>query len=228
MTTLNTDYAAVRHRHRPARLPGVAGRLRYSVRVSVTRQLSLFGAEAATPAPEDLAGLLVGPGQVVRMGGTARVSVVVEDRWRAIALVAEMRARGLEPTCVSTVDEHIGVRTPYSAVLAPIATAWLRGAIKLPPTGFAIEGRRLRLWMTAAGYRDPLGVTLRMGRCDDSVAIDYATSSRSDRAAERDRPVGRARGPRSGAAGDRPAAAGIGLPKWSGIGWRRCRTDAWT
>ena len=86
------------------------------------RQLSLFGVEAATPAPEDLAGLLAGPGQVVRMGGTARVSVVVEDRWRAIALVAEMRARGLEPTCVSTVDEHIGVRTPYSSVLAPLAT----------------------------------------------------------------------------------------------------------
>jgi hypothetical protein len=105
------------------------------------------------------------------MGGTARVSVVVEDRWRAAALVAEIRVRGLEPTCVSTVDEHIGVRTPYSAVLAPIAAAWLRGAIKLPPPGFAIEGRRLRLWMTAAGYRDPLGVTLRMGRCDDSVAV---------------------------------------------------------
>jgi hypothetical protein len=139
--------------------------------VSVTRQLSLFGAEAATPAPDDLAGLLVGPGQVVRMGGTARVSVVVEDRWRAAALVAELRARGFEPTCVSTVDEHIGVRTPYSAVLAPLAAVWLRGAVKLPPTGFAIEGRRLRLWMTAAGYRDPLGVTLRMGRCEDGVAV---------------------------------------------------------
>ncbi len=135
------------------------------------RQLSLFGAEAAAPAPEDLAGLLAGPGQVVRMGGTARVSVVVEDRWRAIALVGEMRARGFEPTCVSTVDEHIGVRTPYSSVLAPLATAWLRGAVKLPPNGFAIEGRRLRLWMMAAGYRDPLGVTLRLGRCEDGVAI---------------------------------------------------------
>jgi hypothetical protein len=139
--------------------------------VSVIRQLSLFGAEAAAPAPEDLAGLLAGPGQVVRMGGTARISIVVEDRWRAIALVGEMRARGFEPTCVSTVDEHIGVRTPYSSVLAPLATAWLRGAVKLPPNGFAIEGRRLRLWMMAAGYRDPLGVTFRLGRCEDGVAI---------------------------------------------------------
>ncbi len=138
--------------------------------MSVTRQLSLFGAEAAAPAPDDLAGLLIGPGQVVRMGGTARVSVVVEERWRAAALAAEMRSRGLAATCVSTVDEHIGVRTPYSAVLAGLASAWLRGAVKVPPPGFALEGRRLRLWMTAAGYRDPLGVTLRMGRCEDGVA----------------------------------------------------------
>ena len=120
--------------------------------MSLTRQLSLFGVEAAAPAPGDLAGLLAAPGQVVRMGGTARVSVVVEDRWRAAILVAEMRLRGLPATCVSTVDEHIGVRTAYSAVLAPLASAWLRGAIKLPPAGFALKGRRLRLWMAAAGY----------------------------------------------------------------------------
>lgn len=138
--------------------------------MSLTRQLSLFGVEAAAPAPGDLAGLLAAPGQVVRMGGTARVSVVVEDRWRAAMLVAEMRLRGLPATCVSTVDEHIGVRTAYSAVLAPLASAWLRGAIKLPPAGFALEGRRLRLWMAAAGYLDSQSVTLRMGRADDATA----------------------------------------------------------
>ena len=78
------------------------------------------------------------------MGGTARVSVVVEDRWRAVALVAEMRARGFAATCVATVEEHLGVRTPYSSALAPLAAAWLHGAVKLPPPGFALEGRRLR------------------------------------------------------------------------------------
>ncbi len=138
--------------------------------MSVTRQLSLFGVEAGPPGPDDLAGLLAGPGQVVRMGGTARVSVVVEDRWRAVALVAEMRARGLAATCVATVEEHLGVRTPYSTALAGLATAWLHGAVKLPPPGFALEGRRLRMWMMAAGYRDPLAVTLRIGRCEDPVA----------------------------------------------------------
>jgi hypothetical protein len=137
--------------------------------VSVIRQLSLFGIEAGAPGPEDLGGLLAGPGQVVRMGGTARVSVVVEERWRAVALVGEMRQRGLAATCVSTVDEHLGVRTPYSSMLAGLASAWLYGAVKLPPPGFALEGRRLRLWMMAAGYRDALAVTLRIGRCEDPV-----------------------------------------------------------
>jgi hypothetical protein len=138
--------------------------------VSIIRQLSLFGIEAGPPRPEDLAGLLAGPGQVVRMGGTARVSVVVEDRWRAAALVAEMRLRGLAATCVATVEENLGVRTPYSSLLAPLASAWLAGAVKLPPPGFGLEGRRLRLWMIAAGEREPLAVTLRIGRCEDPVA----------------------------------------------------------
>ena len=137
----------------------------------LTRQLSLFGIEATVPVPDDLAGLLAGPGQVVRMGGTARVSVVVEERWRAASLVAEMRDRGFAATCVATVDEHLGVRTPYSTTLAPLAAAWLRGALKLPPLGFAMNGRRLRLWTAAAGYRDGFELTWRLGRCEDSVEI---------------------------------------------------------
>jgi hypothetical protein len=97
------------------------------------------------------------------------VSVVVEERWRAVALTSEMRARGLAATCVSTVDEHLGVRTPYSSTLAPLAAAWLYGAVKLPPPGYALDGRQLRLWMTAAGEREPAIVTLRIGRCEDPV-----------------------------------------------------------
>ena len=50
------------------------------------KQLNLFGVEAAAPRPADLAGLLAGPGQVVRMGGTARVSVVVDTLWGFAAL----------------------------------------------------------------------------------------------------------------------------------------------
>ncbi len=110
------------------------------------------------------------PGRSCGWAGTARISVVVEERWRAAALVGEMRIRGLTATCVSTVEENLGVRTPYSSVLAPLARAWLAGAVKLPPPGFALEGRRLRLWMMAAGYREPQAVTLRVGRCEEPVA----------------------------------------------------------
>jgi hypothetical protein len=127
-----------------------------------SKQLNLFGVEAAAPRPADLAGLLAGPGQVVRMGGTARVSVVVDELWRARALHAELAARGIGATLVATVDEHIAVRSAYTAVLAPLGAAWLRGALKLPPPGFWLDGPRLRLWVLAAGHADPLGFTLRL------------------------------------------------------------------
>ncbi len=127
-----------------------------------SKQLNLFGVEAAVPRPADLAGLLAGPGQVVRMGGTARVSVIVEELWRARALHAELAERGIGATLVATVDEHIAVRSAYTAMLAPLGAAWLRGAVKLPPPGFGLDGRRLRLWALAAGTADSLGYTLRL------------------------------------------------------------------
>ncbi|HKD96996.1 MAG TPA: hypothetical protein VKB69_05265 [Micromonosporaceae bacterium] len=135
------------------------------------RQLSLFGIEAGQPEMADLAGLLAGPGQVVKMGGTARVSVVVEDRWRAAVLVGELRARSFTATCVATEEQHVGVRTQYSTRLAPLAVAWLRDSVKLPPPGFGLNGRRLRLWMTAAGYRDGNDLVLRIGPCEEGVPV---------------------------------------------------------
>nr|WP_221379774.1 hypothetical protein [Actinoplanes polyasparticus] len=59
------------------------------------RQLPIFGAGTTEPTPADLAGLLAGPGLLGRMGGTARVSVVVEGAWRVHVLVAELVVRGL-------------------------------------------------------------------------------------------------------------------------------------
>ena len=77
----------------------------------VPQSFCFFGVEATDPAPEDLAGLLAGPGQVVRMGGTARVSVVVDAAWRVHVLVAELNRRGLDATWSSTeVEGHMGVR----------------------------------------------------------------------------------------------------------------------
>lgn len=131
------------------------------------RQLSLFGVEAFDPSPADLAGLLAGPGQVVRMGGTARVTVVVDAAWRVHVLVAELARRGLTATWEATADQRHAVRTAYATTLAPLAAAWLRGAAKHPPTGFHLNGPRLRLWAAAAGSVDALGYLLRLDPADE-------------------------------------------------------------
>lgn len=131
------------------------------------RQLSLFGTEAADPSLADLAGLLAGPGEVVRMGGTARLSVVVDAAWRVHVLVAELAARGVAASWEPTEDGRHTVRTAYASTLAPLAVAWLRGGVKRPPVGFHLNGRRLRLWSAAAGSVEPSGFLLRLGAVDD-------------------------------------------------------------
>lgn len=132
------------------------------------RQLSLFGVEAAEPGPGDLAGLLAGPGQVERMGGTARVSVLVDAAWRVHVLVAELTARGLSTTW-EQVESMLAVRTAYTTALAPLAAAWLATPPKMPPPGFFLDGPRLRLWVAAAGSQDPPGYLLRLGAGDEAT-----------------------------------------------------------
>ncbi|MFF3853371.1 hypothetical protein [Micromonospora sp. NPDC002575] len=136
------------------------------------RQLSLFGAEAADPSVADLAGLLAGPGEVSRMGGTARLSIVLDAAWRVHVLVAELSLRGVAATWEATADGRHLVRTSYASTLAPLALAWLRepptaGEVKRPPPGFHLNGRRLRLWVAAAGAADPPGFLLRLGAADE-------------------------------------------------------------
>ncbi|MFE0588625.1 hypothetical protein [Micromonospora echinospora] len=206
------------------------------------RQLSLFGTEAADPSPADLAGLLAGPAQIVRMGGTARLSVVVDVAWRVHVLVAELARRGLNASWEATGDRH-RVRTSYTSALAPLAAAWLPdGPVahepppgappphaatangdgdgdgsdrtgrrpdadgrpdgdragsgpdgehraggppdgdgrmadppaaaedpvrKRPPATFHLNGRRLRLWLAAAGVAEPSGFRLHLGPADE-------------------------------------------------------------
>ncbi|MFG1776666.1 hypothetical protein ACGFIR_03250 [Micromonospora sp. NPDC049051] len=131
------------------------------------RQLTFFGAEAADPSLADLAGLLAGPGEVVRMGGTARLSVVVDAAWRVHVLVAELALRGVAATWEATADGRHAVRTSYARTLKPLAVAWLRGSGKRPPDGFHLNGRRLRLWLAAAGAPEASGFLLRLGVADE-------------------------------------------------------------
>jgi len=132
--------------------------------VGVGPQLSIFGIESHPPGPDDLDGLLAGAGQVVRLGGTARVSIVVDAAWRVRVLIAEFTRRGLATSWdKATIEGHFGVRTAYSSRLAPLGARWLRGASKRPPPDFHLDGQRLRLWCAAAGEPAEDGYSLHLG-----------------------------------------------------------------
>lgn len=130
-------------------------------------QLSLFSAAAREPQLGDLEGLLAGPGQVVRRGAEARVSVVVPRGWRVEALVAEMRPLGIQAEVEAAEGGHATVRTPWLAELREVADAWTRGAVKAPPPGWALDGARLRWWCLAAGTAQAAMYTLALGASDE-------------------------------------------------------------
>ncbi|MGC5051072.1 hypothetical protein ACLQ2S_06440 [Micromonospora sp. DT48] len=130
------------------------------------RQLVFFGAETGEPSVADLAGLLAGPGEVHRMGGTARLSVRVAAAWRVHVLIGELAQRGVRSTWAPTEDDGYLVRTAYTRSLVPLAAAWLRGPTQQPPPGFQLDGRRLRLWLAAAGVADPPDFLLQLGGSD--------------------------------------------------------------
>lgn len=125
-------------------------------------QLSFYSAEARAARVADLAGLLCGPGQAVGFGrGTAaRLSVVVDDAWRAKALVRACAERGVVAEFGSSDAGHPSVRTAFRADLTELAGAWLRGAVKSVPSGFVPDGSALRIWALAAGRPDGNGYLL--------------------------------------------------------------------
>lgn len=115
-------------------------------------QLSFFSAEATQPCVEDLVGLLCGPGQVVSFGRTAaRLSVVVDEPWRAQAIAAACVERDIEAECATSDEGHPLVRTAFRADLIELASSWTRGAVKAVPAGLTLGGAALRLWVLAAG-----------------------------------------------------------------------------
>jgi hypothetical protein len=135
-------------------------------------QLSLFSAAAREPRLTDLEGLLAGPGQVVRRGDAARVSVVVTDGWRVEALAAELAGLGLtpeldDPSADDGAVTGVAVRTPWLPQLRAVADAWTRGAVKVPPAGWELDGARLRWWCIAAGSAGPAMYTLALGDNDE-------------------------------------------------------------
>jgi hypothetical protein len=134
-------------------------------------QFSLFGAEAAAPTLEDLDGVLLAGAQWVRSGGGARLSVLVADRWRAAALDAAFRDRGVgAEDGVKDSGSRFAARTGFAADLLPAAARWTRGARLGLPDAFQLGPGGLRLWTIAAGRHDGAGYLLATPSADPMSA----------------------------------------------------------
>jgi hypothetical protein len=136
----------------------------------VSGQLSFLTAGTKPPAVDDLEGLLLGVGQLVRLGGTARLSVLVDAPWRVEEVLTAYRERSLRGEVAPGEDEGVtSVRTPFSKTLRPVADRWILGAVKTVPPRFVLDGSRLRMWAIGAGRRDDHGYLLRLGPNDAQV-----------------------------------------------------------
>jgi hypothetical protein len=114
-------------------------------------QLSFFSAESVPPAVSDLTGVLAAAGQIVMVGGGARLSVVVDQVWRAQALGQMIEEAGLTAEITVTDENTPLVRTAVDPGLRPIAVEWTRGAVKTVPPLWLPGPRELRAWILAAG-----------------------------------------------------------------------------
>jgi len=114
-------------------------------------QLSFFSAESVPPAVSDLTGVLAAAGQIVTVGGGARLSVVVDQLWRADALGQMIDEAGLVAEITRTDENTPLVRTAVDARLRAIAVEWTRGAVKTVPPVWLPGPRELRAWILAAG-----------------------------------------------------------------------------
>lgn len=111
----------------------------------------------------DLAGVLCGHGQVVTFAGAAaRLSVVVDERWRGQALSSEYAARGIDAEVTAAESGLPLVRTAFESDLRGLAAAWTRGSVKSVPAGFVLDGAALRMWLLTCGKRCPGGFWLQL------------------------------------------------------------------
>ena len=170
-------------------------------------QLSLFATEMVAPSPDEVAGLLAGRGQSTlsgdRAGDRARVTVLVDARWRSEALLHQLGEIGLHPTVRSVVTDENGpdggdaaeaahpgagpdpvsgeavvrqrwsVSTGWSPDLVPVVRRWRRGAVTAVPAGWVPGARQLRAWMLSAGRVRPDGVV--------ELGLDAATEQHAPR-----------------------------------------------
>jgi hypothetical protein len=119
----------------------------------------MFSADARPAGLHDLAGLLCGPGQIVRFGAgdQARLSIVLLEPARAPAVVAACAAAGVATQAVVTESGATAVRTAFRCDLVGLAREWTGGAVKSVPAGWQLDGAALRMWALSAGWPDERG-----------------------------------------------------------------------
>lgn len=128
---------------------------RFCLTVGDVSQLSFFSAQSVPPAIADLTGVLAAGGQIVTVGAAempgARLSVVVDQLWRASALAEMIKEAGLVPEITHTDEETPLVRTAVDSLLCGIGVEWTRGAVKTVPPRWVPGPRELRAWTLTAG-----------------------------------------------------------------------------
>lgn len=133
--------------------PALAGSNECSI-ISRVAQLSFFSADANLPSIADLAGVLCGQGELASFASSAaRLSVTLDDDWRAAALAVELGRRGVQARIMPSGNGNLLVRTAFRADLIALAASWTRGAVKAVPDGFQLDGATLRCWALVAGRR---------------------------------------------------------------------------
>lgn len=115
-------------------------------------QLSFYSAEANRPCAGDLAGLLCCQGQLTEFARTAaRLTLRVDEAWRAKALVRALAVCGIDATRTVTEDGVPGLRTAFRADLTALAAEWTKEGEKFAPSDLTLGGGALRLWVLATG-----------------------------------------------------------------------------
>jgi hypothetical protein len=84
-----------------------------------------------------------------------------------LALQREMAELGLDAELEPAEPGSTTVRSPWLPALKRVADAWTRGAVKMPPPAWALDGPRLRWWCLAAGSSQPGMYTLALGASDE-------------------------------------------------------------
>lgn len=145
-------------------------------------QPSLFSADLMPPELADLGGLLAAHGQAATDANGSRLSILLADKWRAAALVAECVARGVSAETLDIAADSarasgydavlagaeaarrgspsaVLMRTEFTPALDGLVSDWTRGAVKRCPAKLDVTVGFLRVWLLAAGRPTPAGFT---------------------------------------------------------------------